>query len=688
MKKFLFIAAAAAALLTACQVKEELAQDSKVAVADEGIKFDVYTQRDVNTKGGPAGTVDNTNIGNLGFGVFAYYTNGERYDQNAKPNFMYNQKVEKKGTPAVWQYEPVKYWPNEYGSAAQADEIDYVTFFAYAPYVEFVPTTGAVSTDGVAADALENWQKYNIVSVNKNNATGDPIIKYVVDTDPKTSVDLLWGVAAQNATSEYSAIANEASVAVTPGKPFIDMVKPADPKNDKLSFNLRHALAKVKFTIDYIADDVTPDGTGVEIDSTKTRIFVRSFAMDGWALQGALNLNNEEANKPNWKDIDGVKELTFDALEFNDGRKDGKEGTANGAQSNEKNADRLNPVLVENHCADVATQKSFGGTKKNHGVYPKAKATSLFNASEDGYFYVIPRDNNEEVNMTIVYDVETIDPKLANFLSDGATNGISIENKITKEKVLGEQTDIEAGKQYLFIIHLGMTSVKVEAIVTDWFEEDDSIIDLPDNQPVPYWTVDGIDGVFSQNPATDGVTFTPTLVEDEASFNSAIQAGPWKLYYEWCDSENADPNQTYKWAASGRYNATTGKTASESGLGYRSPAAWEEAGYYRCWQGAQKDGQWPIFGIDLAGNTVITGTKVEYKITNSGDNEVKTGEFPESWTNLMVSKIADNKPYFIVSVVESGDLGLSDYNVLTPGHKNIASLTLTYKFPAAKVHKH
>jgi hypothetical protein len=411
--------------------------------------------------------------------------------------------------------------------------------------------------------------------------------------------------------------------------------------------------------------------------------------MDGWALQGALNLNNEIENKPNWKDIDGVKELTFDPIEFNDGRKDGKEGTANGAQSNEKNADRLNPVLVENHYADVASNYSFGDeTKKNIGVTKKAKP--LFKcsegvANEDSFFYVIPRDNNEPVNMTIVYDVETIDKNLASYLSDGATHGISIENKISKEAVLGAGTDIEAGKQYLFLIHIGMTSVKVEAIVTDWYDNQNTIIDLPDNQPQsPYWTVAGIPGFFTENPATVGVTFTPTLVKNEATFNSAIQVAPWKLYYEWCDSKDAEPGIDYRWAASGRYNATTDKTASESGLSYRSAADWEAAGYMRCWKGAQKDGKWPIFGIDLADNPIIAETKVEYDI-NNGET---TGTFPAAWTELMVNKIAANKPYFIVSVVESGDLNKPAYDIFATDPIDITSLTLTYKFPQSAVTEH
>ncbi len=496
MKRFLCIVAAAMALLTACQVKEAFNfKQGNETTAEGGIHFDVYTQRGLaaDTKAGIPGTNDNANIGERGFGVFAYYTAGEKYDVNAKPLFMYNQKVEKKS--GEWVYEPVKYWPNEYGNAAVSDEMDYVSFFAYAPWTDFVPTTG----EAIAANTHD--QKYNIISVNKNNAVGDPVIKYVVDTDPKTSVDLLWGVAAANAAGNYSAIDtayNKESI-VKPGFPFLNLTKPGNPKEDKLSFNLKHALAKVKFTIDYVKDDFTPEGADAAapqtINADETRIFVRSFTIGGWATRGALNLNNSDgkAGQPLWKDFDGAKDLAFDDITFHDGRKDGKEGDVNGIQSNEENQG-LNPNIIENFSAPVTNADGklvFNGIwneddKKTSGV--TAKPQLLFGgdpAANGGYFYVIPRNEpGANVNVTIVYDVETIDPQLADLLSDGATHGRTIENVISKQSILGPGKDFEAGKQYLVKIHIGMTSVKIEAAVTDWVPTEDTYVDLPDNQPV------------------------------------------------------------------------------------------------------------------------------------------------------------------------------------------------------------
>ena len=661
MKKYLFIAAAALAMLASCQVKEELAFNQKQnTVAEGGIHFDVYTQRGVFTKAGTPGDVTNANIGTkdgYGFGVFAYYTAGEKYDEKATPNFMYNQQVYKEGD--AWKYEPVKYWPNEYGNAAVSDEQDFVTFFAYAPWTDFEPTTGEVKGD-------DHAQKYNIISVNKNNATGDPIIKYVVDTDPATSVDLLWGVAAANAAGNYSAIDttyNKQGV-VKAGLPFKNLMKPGNPKEDKLSFNLKHSLAKVKFTIDYVKDDFTPEGATAAnpavIDSAQTRIFVRSFAIDGWATKGALNLNNNVAGQPLWKDFDGVKDLNFDQIIFNDGRKDAKEGDVNGAQTNEENQG-LNPLIVENYANMANDPLSFNGKGKNCGVTNKPQL--LFGGDETkngGYFYVIPRNTNEEVNVTIVYDVETIDPKLAGKLSDGATHGLSIENVISKEAILGDNKDFEAGKQYLIKIHIGMTSVKIDAVVTDWVPTNDENVDLPDNQPMPCWTVPGVPGYFLTDPAL-GIEVPVTLISTEAEFSAALAAeGPVKAYYENADTVTVNNIKFYR-AGAGRYNATLGKYDDEVALGtgtgdeakYVAASVWESNGFVRCLQGVIQDdyindgvaipavGDVQFFWIDL-GKYPLTGVK-ELKFKVDSNNEVALNGVDATW---IAAKAAKNETWF------------------------------------------
>lgn len=500
MKK-LFFFAATALMMAACTSDDLNVKEAQQAVQDNAaVNFDVYTLRGV-TRAGTPGTITTESLktgdhSQDGFGVFAYYTDSKTYDQNAIPNFMYNQQVKWDATGEKWTYEPVKYWPNEFGDAAKADEVDYVTFFAYAPWTKFQPTTGKPDVTGVA-DA-DSWQNKNIVSVKKNSENGDPIVKYVVDTNPATSVDLLWGV---NADEEGWAPLDESVTDAqnVKGKPFINLTKPVTPfdaQGGKIKFNLRHALAKVKFTIDYIADDNTafpgenykPTEAPNLIDANQTRIYVRWIEIDGFALKGALNLNNEDADKPLWKSYeDGIKELIFpDAIRFNDGRKDAKEGTENG-KAKEENMD-LNPEIVENFCL---LEGGKFGAEKNPGVKPFVKGEDsqlLFagNNENDGYFYVIPRGEEEgdgNVKMTINYDVLTLDPNLSTTLSGTKDLGSQISNQIWKENVLGN-LDFEAGKQYVVKIHLGMTSVKVEAVVEPWTEVTPaSDVDLPDNQP-------------------------------------------------------------------------------------------------------------------------------------------------------------------------------------------------------------
>jgi len=501
MKKVLYFAAIAA-MFAACS-SEELADQSIVKQDANGtpVNFSVYTPR--GTRAGTPNDITNDNIGKIGFGVFTYYTAGEKYSENATPNFMYNQKVTTDqtvhptdatdtewgvGAGKKWTYEPVKYWPNEFGDAAHSDDIDYLTFFAYAPWTEVEPTTGEiVPTD--AADAVKTAieQNLDITQITKNTATGDPVIKYVVDPNPATSVDLLWGVAAKTAATDYTPIVTGAAE-VKEGLPFLDLVKPGKSATDKIDFNLKHALAKVKVTIDYVADKELADGKaptdGSEtINADQTRIYVRSITMNGFATKGALNLNNTTPGEPLWKAFDGVSDLNFDDITFFDGRKDGKEGSTNGEAKNES-PQGLNPNIIENTDEKVPVETKWTASKTS-GVTNVPQL--LFGGDaikNDGYFYVIPRNTKgtsaEGVSISIVYDVQTIDNALAGKLADGATLGSIIENVISKNDIFGKNVDIEAGKVYTIAIHIGMTSVKVDAAVTPW----DTTVD-PVNPTLP-----------------------------------------------------------------------------------------------------------------------------------------------------------------------------------------------------------
>ena len=459
MKK-VYLLAAMAALLTACSQTEELSSvDQNKTDEPSAINFDVYTAR--NTRAGKQGEITTATLQTgdhsaAGFGIFAYYTDNGKYDQYCKPNFMYNQQVTYNGSK--WTYEPVKYWPNETGNAAKSDDVDYVSFFAYAPWVKVVPSSGAIDITGITGDAaISQAQNYNITEMTTNVGTGDPLIKYVVDWAPKSSVDLLWGVDG------------------TTGLPFTNQVKQAT--GEKVSFTLKHALCKLNMQIDAYVD-ATSLGTAVD---TKTKIWVRAIIFEGYATKGALNLNNTTANTPLWMDYAGINALGTEAFTIYDGRKDGREGFAgdDGAANNEKVLG-LNPEIIQPGVYTINAGGDLTATK--NGV--TATTVNLFDPGTEGNvsspIFVIP--TGEKMIVTIIYDVETYDPNLAGYLSDGATHGSTIENKIT-QTIKSGATDLtmEAGKSYTVKLHLGMTSVKTEAEVTGWDVSSAPDVDLPKN---------------------------------------------------------------------------------------------------------------------------------------------------------------------------------------------------------------
>ena len=457
MKKSFLILAAAAGMFAACTNDEAVLEQPVAQQGQTPVTFGAYVNR-ATTRAGQAGDQETATLKaatddvtlSEGFAVFGYYTNNENYSQYATPNFMYNQKVY--GDP--FTYSPVKYWPNEYGNVSAAagafsDDVDKVSFFAYAPYVEVDPTTGIVKGDEVA-------KANNIVQISRNSATGDPMIKYVVDVKPASSVDLLWGVAP--ATSDYATIggAKEASV-VTGGMPYLNLAKAADDK--KVDFNFKHALAKLNVDIDALVD-------GTDAVAAGTKIYVRSITFTGLATKGVLNLNNTAAGSPLWLDFDGRNPIVASAVTFYDGRKDGKEAIENGEQKSEL------PVMLNTALLQNAGSTTAGVTKT---------PVNLFQSdSKDASIYVIP--TNDALDVRIVYDVETVDGNLATYIADGVTHGSSIENNIYKDDVFAS---IEAGNAYTLHLHLGMTSVKFDAVVTGWSDLTAVDTNLPGTPVVP-----------------------------------------------------------------------------------------------------------------------------------------------------------------------------------------------------------
>jgi len=238
-------------------------------------------------------------------------------------------------------------------------------------------------------------------------------------------------------------------------------------------FNFLHALSQVNFQIDVDADLAShADGAGDPAAGTK--VYVRSITFKGFAQQGALNLNNADANTPLWLNYNGQGELTATdkGITLYDGMRDGKEGR--GIIANSETTTGFNPQIISD---EGNTTEGVRGTLVNlfdvTGV-PGDDAQKLA-----APIYVIPT-TGEPLTVTIAYDVETADDKLPDYLSDGTTHGSSVSNVITKEITFGNSDCLKAGYNYTVKLHLGLNSVKFDAVVSEWDESlDESSSWLP-----------------------------------------------------------------------------------------------------------------------------------------------------------------------------------------------------------------
>ena len=495
MNKKLLFAATVAAMLVSCSsddlsVQTAARQDAQGL--ENAVSFEALSQRGL-TRAGEAGAMDNAKLQEEGFGVFGYYTDLNEYDQTSTPNFMYNQEVKYGG--GSWTYEPIKYWPNEYGNKAQSDDIDKLTFFAYAPYTVNTPATGKVTEDQVG-----------ITGFTRNSAAGDPYVKYVGSLDPTKCVDLCWGVCA-DADKTWNIIQG-GNQTMEADFPWLNVQRPQKSLGQKMKFTFKHALSQLNVQIDA---DVNTDqhGEGADVDAN-TKVFVRSITFNGFAMKGALNLNNEEAGVPNWKGYNCNNEpILTEEYTIYDGMKDGKEGTGYTA-SNEK-VTGLNPTIIQS--------KKWSDQEETDGVQKTAK--NLFNNTDaTAPIYVIP--TGDDMSVTIVYDIETADEKLlSGTVSDNETPGVSIGNRISKTITLtsGDAMKLEAGKKYTIQLHLGLSQVEFDATVDEWVDaaSEEGEAWLPENGegllPPTSVSISGADALAASNYAG---TLTATVLPAEA----------------------------------------------------------------------------------------------------------------------------------------------------------------------------
>lgn len=210
----------------------------------------------------------------------------------------------------------------------------------------------------------------------------------------------------------------------------LDLTKPNIAA--KTTFDFMHVLARVGFNVEAMFDKVNSDATGTKDNNTtadngtkanETTIKVTSVKLIGkFDKTATIDLAKSE-----WSDVAApTTDVTFawDATDFEDG--------ADNVTTDKK---RLN--------------------------------------KESRYAMLIPQqfETSNGIKIEVTYTVTTEDGKLP----DGKSE---ITNTITSDPFT---FNFEQGKAYMFNLHLGMTSVKFDASVSNWDNGSETVVNLPNN---------------------------------------------------------------------------------------------------------------------------------------------------------------------------------------------------------------
>lgn len=320
--------------------------------------------------------------------------------------------AEGKFTPDFMRNEKV-YWAKEkgwtYSPVKYWPNIDghKVSFFAYAPYTEIADTTNITSLPAMGEKDDEG----------KVTTPSDPVIGFKMEKKYKKQFDLLYSDPALTANMEKQSI------------------------DEKVQFIFKHALSRVGFKAMVMIDEVpdkengsaSGDGSNHKDNflGEKTTVTIDSitFESDDFSISGELNLATGEWNIKET----GNMSYTFDDKDFIAGSNifEGGESTA-----------------------AAAAEGADEGTTENN-----SRVVKLL----DEYLMLMPspiidkKHKMANVKLTVVYTVETEDAKLV-----GGKTGF--KHKMT----VPFKFEFIQGEAYDFVIHIGLTSVKLNAEVSDW----------------------------------------------------------------------------------------------------------------------------------------------------------------------------------------------------------------------------
>ena len=486
------------------------------------------------TRGGGAGTITTATLKSThGFGVMAYQTSADINSPiDSKPNFMYNQKIQWDNTKGYWYYTPVKYWPNGTteddnkvdeantngpSNTALSTNDDRVSFFAYAPWVEVSNNGGsspnysssaektldgrkafleaAVTTEGENISNLGN----GIVALKSNDVAAAPEVKYYMPTATSTqAVDLIWGLRGSKSYSETDA--NNNTITTLGSSYNINLTKQI--VSETVDFMFKHALSKIGGSTSKttstkgvqqcgfkVVVDVDANGSGINGIDNQANYLGSNFSaaktlvtLNSVKIQDGLSAYNDRTNNA----------LPNEAL-ASDLKNTGWFNLATGTWSNVAIIDKTNTTTTAGATYNISAVptgtdvwlldpdiKENGVTNNTGADWQKANSgdqgytggaegvtTTAKNVYADGQdvpaLMLIPGTEKQTLYVTVDYFVRTADPHLS--------TGYSEVRQVVTNKV--ELNNLNANKYYTLVMHLGLTSVKFSAIVTDWTATDD-----------------------------------------------------------------------------------------------------------------------------------------------------------------------------------------------------------------------
>jgi hypothetical protein len=412
------------------------------------VEFGTYLAQSKNTRAGettPASSVmTNTELQAKGFGVVAFYTGKDEYTSgktNMEPNFMYNTQVH----TAQWTYSPIAYWPNSgqnQGSTSIGDAQQYVSFFAYAPYK-------AVNVQGDNSGKATDNATTGVTALSSNAVTGDPTVSYTLGATG-ADADLLWGTAGTNGTTTTGTA--QAGTTFNGAKGAVNANLSKMKVGGKVQFNFKHALAKF-------------GGTGATGTNDKTSGLMvvadidNGTATDGGSLDGNTKITvksikiesvNNDGTKDNSIATSGTLNLATGVWTTSDSKmgkidyeiKSSAYTATSGATTQDMNAAIAEPASFES-WDNLPT----GVTITAQNVYTETTPLLL-----------IPDGKDHTFRITIDYIVRTKNASL----HKGYTE---VEQSFYKDLTL---KSVSLNAKYNLLIHLGLTSVKFDATVSDW----------------------------------------------------------------------------------------------------------------------------------------------------------------------------------------------------------------------------